>query len=104
MQEELAHLRATIQKLRAIKTPARIPGPTAADLAEVRMGIEQNQAAVYLLRVTWMGEIGNSVEDIADSLRHDRPTSVAEEQALLDLVRKQLELQRTYDEAMRTGT
>jgi hypothetical protein len=55
------------------------------------------------LHVAWMAEIGNDPHDIADSLRYNRPQSVAEEQNLLDVVRKQLEWDRTYDEAMGTG-
>ena len=104
VEEELAHLRETIEKLKAIKTPARIPGPTAAERAEVRMAIEHDQAAADLLRVVWMGEIGHSAEDIDTSLRHYRPQSAAEEQDLLDLVQKHLEWERTSDEALRTGT
>ena len=51
-----------------------------------------------------MAKIGNDAHDIEASLRHNRPTSVAEEQELLDVVRKQLEWERAYDEEMRTGT
>ena len=51
-----------------------------------------------------MAEIGMDAHDIAASLRHNRPQSAAEEQHLLDLVRKQLEWERTCEEAMGTGT
>ena len=51
-----------------------------------------------------MGDaIGNDPHDISASLRYDRPTRAAEEQELLDVVRKQLEWERTSEEAMRTG-
>jgi hypothetical protein len=36
-------------------------------------------------------KIGNSPQDIADSLRYNRPQTTAEEQELLDVVRKQLD-------------
>ena len=51
-----------------------------------------------------MAEIGMDGHDISASLRYNRPQSVAEEQELLDAVRKQLEWERTCEEAMRTGT
>ena len=70
----------------------------------VHMAIERDQAAADLLRVEWMAEIGHSPEDIDRSLRYNRSQSAAEEQDLLDLVRKQLEWERTCDEAMRTCT
>ena len=42
-----------------------------------------------------MGDaIGSDPHDIADLLRYNRPTSTAEEQELLDLVRKPLEGER----------
>ena len=55
------------------------------------------------LRVAWMAEIDSDPHDIEASLRHDQPTSAAAEQDLLDVVRKQLEWERAYDEAVRTG-
>ena len=48
-----------------------------------------------------MGEIGRGAQDLEASLRYNRPQSVAEEQELLDVVRKQLEWERTCEEAMR---
>jgi hypothetical protein len=48
--------------------------------------------------------IGHDATDIAASVKFNRPQSVAEEQEKLDVVRKQLEWERTCDEAMRTGT
>ena len=55
-------------------------------------------------RVTGMAEIAMDAHAISASQRYNRPQSVAEEQEVLDVVRKQLEWERTYDEAMRTGT
>ena len=68
------------------------------------MATESERAEAAYLRVARMLELGHSAEDIDRSLRYHRPQSATEEQALLDLVRKQLEWERTYDEAMRTGT
>ena len=95
VEEELAGLRATIEQLRAIKTPARIPVPTAAQMAVDRKAIEHEQAEADHLRVTWMAEIGSEGEQIAYSLRYNQPTSVSEEQELLNVVRKMME----FDEA-----
>ena len=68
------------------------------------LATENEPAKAACLRVAWMAEIGSAPHDIEASLRYNRPQSAAEEQDLLDLVRKQLEWERTYDEAMRTGT
>ena len=83
------------------QTPS--PLPAADNLTEVRLAIEHEQAEAACLRVEWMAQIGHFPEDIAASLRHNRPQSAAEEQDLLDLVQKQLEWERAYNEAMRTG-
>ena len=63
-----------------------------------------DQSAADCLRVAWMGEIGVGAGDISASLRYNRPQSLAEEQEVLDVVRRMLEVERTYDEAMRTCT
>jgi hypothetical protein len=63
---------------------------------------EEAEAAV--LRVAWMAEIGMGAQDIAASLRYNRPVSVVEEQHLLNVVREMLEWERIHEVAMRTCT
>ena len=82
--EELEELGAVIDALKAGAGPVVIEKPEAS----MDNGNDHEEAEAAVLRVTWMGEIGNSPEDIADSLRYNRPTSVVEEQKLLELVRK----------------
>ena len=82
-----------------------LPDPAlAADkLAEVCMAAENEQNEACRLRMTWMAEIGMDAYDISASLRYNRPQNVAEEREVLDVVRAMLEVERIYDEAMRTG-
>jgi hypothetical protein len=77
-EQELERLRGMIETYKALKTPALVP--------EVSRMPDHEEAEAAVLRVSWMGEIGNTPEDIADSLRYNRPTSVANEQELLDIV------------------
>ena len=99
VQEELAALGAVIDALKAGQPAA--PAPVAEKPAEIRKSIalEHEQAEADLLRVAWMCELGNSGADIADSLRYNRPQSVADEQHLLDLVRQLVEVDNAYREA-----
>ena len=99
-QDELAALSAAIDESKAGQPPAEEP-PVEAPRS---MANEHEEAEACVLRVAWMGEIGNSAADIADSLRYNRPQSAAKEQHLLDLVRQWLEVERAHDEAMRTCT
>jgi hypothetical protein len=93
---EMTHLRATVEKLKAIKAPPRLAEPTEI----VRMEIDHEEAEAAVLRVQWMAEMGNGPQDILDSLRYNRPTSVANEQELLDIVRQKMEMEKAEQAAL----
>ena len=46
-----------------------------------------DNAEAYRLRVEWMALLPNDPQDIADSLRYNRPPSVVEEQEMLECTR-----------------
>ena len=64
------------------------------------MEADHEEAEAAVLRVQWMGEVGNDGHNIADSLRYNRPTSVVDEQKLLDLVRQMMEVKNANAEAL----
>jgi hypothetical protein len=98
VQEGLDHLRATLESLEAGPVPT---APVAEKPVEtVRMENNHEEAEAAVLRVQWMGEVGNNAQDIADSLRYNRPTSVANEQELLDIVRQMEEVAKVNAEAL----
>ena len=103
MEEELANLRRVVAEVKAGAAPAA--GPAAEKPAEVRksMMTEHETAEACRLRMMWMSEIGNSAQDVAGSLRWNRPQSVAEEQGLLDVARRQLEWERQFTGGQFTG-
>ena len=103
IEEELTRLRETLALLKENPTAAAGPPAASAPAMESNMS-EAEQADARRLRVARMLELGHSFEEFDRSLRYNRPTSAAQEQDLLDLVRKQLEWERTYEEAMRTCT
>ena len=101
MEEEVAGLRAIIEALEA----GQQPEAWQADEPENEPPVVNNeQAEAALARAEWMGDLGMPGDAIAYSLRYNRPQSLVEEHELLDVVRKQLEWERTCDEAMRTCT
>ena len=103
VEEELADLRRVVAAVKAGAAPAT--APVAEKPAEIRksMMTEQETAEACRLRMMWMSEIGNSPQDIADSLRWNRPQSVAEEQGLLDVARRQFEWEKQFTGGQFTG-
>ena len=101
MEQELVSLREIIEALEAGQQPAAWETDEPERVPPV---VDNEQAEAAVARVEWMTLVGAGGDAIAYSLRYNRPQSVAEEQELLDAVRKQLECERTCDEAMRTCT
>ena len=87
VEEELEELRTVMNALKAGQPPA--PPVIERPIEEIKMAANE-QAEATRLRVAWMSEIGNSAEEIDDSLRYNRPTNAAEEKYLLELVRKMM--------------
>lgn len=98
VEEELANLRTIMDAVKAGQAPAE-PSFTDPPAAAIKLAADE-QAEATRLRVAWMSEIGNSHEDIDQSLRYNRPTSVAEEQHLLDLVHQMMEMERAEQQAL----
>lgn len=94
VEEELSNLRTVMAALKAGQPPA--PPVIERPMAEIKLAADE-QAEATRLRVAWMSEIGNSPEDIDNSLRYNRPQSVAEEEHLLGLVRKMMELEKANE-------
>ena len=82
----------------------RATKPKRPEEAKKRMSTGNERANAAALQAEWLAEIGMDAHGISASLRYNRPQSVAEEREVLDVVRRKLEVERTYDEAMRTGT
>ena len=101
MEEEVAGLRAIIEALEANTLPAAWETDEPERVPPV---VNNEQAEAALARAEWMGELGMPGDAIAYSLRYNRPQSLVEEQELLDAVRKQVEWERSCEEAMRTCT
>lgn len=96
---QLNKLEDTVRVLQAAQNAPALPPAAPAEEAmtpvQERKGMTDiEQAEACRLRVEWMTEMGHGSEDIHNSLKFNRPQSVAEEQNLLDLAVKLNELDR----------
>ncbi len=99
VEVELAELRELMATIKAGELTAPIIVAAGPTVEEMRMAADE-QAEAARLRVAWMAKIGMDAHGIEQSLRYNRPQTVAEEQNLLDAVRQMQEFEAMHEQAM----